>query len=38
MSGVRSTRFVGQRKLSVTANTYSHVMSDGQELAYEALV
>jgi integrase len=31
-------RFVGQRKLSITADTYSHVMSDGQELAYEALV
>lgn len=31
-------RFVGQRKLSITADTYSHVMSDGQELAYDALV
>lgn len=29
-------RFVGQRKLSITADTYSHVMSDGQELTYEA--
>jgi len=27
-------RFVGQRKLSVTADTYSHVMSDGQEVDY----
>ena len=27
-------RFVGQRKLSITADTYSHVMSDGQELDY----
>ncbi len=26
--------FVGQRKLSITADTYSHVMSDGQELDY----
>ncbi len=31
-------RFVGQRKLSVTADTYSHVMSDGQELDYAALL
>lgn len=30
-------RFVGQRKLSITADTYSHVMSDGQELDYGAL-
>ncbi|HXH89594.1 MAG TPA: hypothetical protein VNI55_13430 [Gaiellaceae bacterium] len=30
--------FVGQRKLSITADTYSHVMSDGQELAYERLI
>lgn len=31
-------RFVGQRKLSITADTYSHVMSDGQELDYAGLV
>ena len=31
-------RFVGQRKLSITADTYSHVMSDGEEVAYAALV
>jgi integrase len=31
-------RFVGQRKLSVTADTYTHVLSDGRELDYsEAL-
>jgi integrase len=28
-------RFVGQRKLSVTADTYTHVLSDGRELDYE---
>lgn len=27
-------RFVGQRKLSITADTYSHVMIDGAELDY----
>jgi integrase len=27
-------RFVGQRKLSVTADTYTHVLSDGRELDY----
>jgi len=26
--------FVGQWRLSITADTYSHVMSDGQELDY----
>jgi integrase len=31
-------RFVGQRKLSVTADTYTHVLSDGRELDYEALL
>ena len=31
-------RFVGQRKLSITADTYSHVMSDGQEVDYGVLV
>jgi integrase len=31
-------RFVGQRKLSLTADTYTHVLSDGRELDYgEAL-
>jgi integrase len=27
-------RFVGQRKLSVTADTYTHVLSDGREVDY----
>ena len=31
-------RFVGQRKLSVTADTYTHVLSDGQELDYEGML
>ena len=31
-------RFVGQRKLSVTADTYSHVMSDGAEVEYNSLL
>jgi integrase len=31
-------RFVGQRKLSITADTYSHVMSDGEEVEYASLV
>jgi len=30
-------RFVGQRKLSLTADTYTHVLSDGREVAYAAL-
>jgi integrase len=29
-------RLVGQRKLSVTADTYTHVLSDGREVDYEA--
>ena len=31
-------RFVGQRKLSITADTYTHVLSDGRELDYPVLV
>lgn len=31
-------RQVGQRKLSLTADTYTHVLSDGRELDYGALV
>jgi integrase len=31
-------RFVGQRKLSLTADTYTHVLADGQELDYSALL
>jgi integrase len=36
---VEIARFVGQRKLSITADTYTHVMGDGRELDYaEVLV
>ncbi len=31
-------RLVGQRKLSVTADTYTHVLSDGRELDYATLL
>ena len=31
-------RLVGQRKLSVTADVYTHVLSDGRELDYGALL
>jgi integrase len=31
-------RFVGQRKLSLTADTYTHVLSDGREIAFEELL
>jgi integrase len=31
-------RLVGQRKLSLTADTYTHVLSDGRELDYPTLV
>ena len=31
-------RFVGQRKLSITADTYSHVMSDGEEVDYREML
>jgi integrase len=31
-------RFVGQRKLSVTADTYTHVLVDGREIDYVELV
>ena len=31
-------RFVGQRKLSITADTYSHVMIDSEELEYASLL
>jgi integrase len=30
-------RFVGQRKLSVTADTYTHVLSDGAEIDYAGM-
>ncbi len=31
-------RFVGQRKLSLTADTYTHVLSDGRELDYSSFL
>jgi hypothetical protein len=31
-------RFVGQRKLSVTADTYTHVLVDTREVDYAALI
>lgn len=31
-------RFVGQRKLSITADAYTHVLSDGRELDLEGLL
>jgi integrase len=31
-------RFVGQRKLSITADTYTHVMIDAREVDYDALI
>jgi integrase len=31
-------RFVGQRKLSITADTYTHVLLDGAELDYSSLL
>jgi integrase len=31
-------RFVGQRKLSITADTYTHVLSDGRELDLDDLL
>jgi integrase len=34
LSWAEIARFVGQRKLSLTADTYSHVMIDSQELEY----
>ena len=31
-------RFVGQRKLSITADTYTHVLSNGAELDYASML
>jgi integrase len=31
-------RLVGQRKLSVTADTYTHVLTDGREMDYNELL
>jgi hypothetical protein len=30
--GAEIARFVGQRKLSLTADTYTHVLADGREV------
>jgi len=34
----RIGEFVGQRSLSVTADTYSHVLADGTKVEYGALL
>jgi hypothetical protein len=34
----RIGEFVGQRNLSVTADTYSHVLADEQELDHERML
>jgi len=34
----RIDEFAGQRNLAVTANTYTHVLSDETELDYEELL
>lgn len=34
----RIGEFVGQRSLSVTADTYSHVLADERELDYETML
>ena len=31
-------RFVGQRKLSLTADTYTHVLSDGAEIDHAEML
>jgi integrase len=31
-------RFVGQRKLSITADVYTHVLIDGEEVDYSSLL
>ena len=38
MPWARIAEFVGQRDLSVTADTYTHVLADENELDYEALL
>jgi integrase len=37
-SWARIAEFVGQRSLKVTADTYTHVLTDGRELDYAALL
>jgi hypothetical protein len=34
----RGRRFVGQRKLSITVDTYTHVLIDGGEVDYATLI
>ena len=36
--GLQSGEFVGQRSLSVTADVYTHVLSDETEVDYAALL
>ena len=38
MPWARIGEFVGQRSISVTAETYTHVLSDETELDYEKLL
>lgn len=38
VSFARIGEALGQRNLAVTANTYTHVLSDGTEVAYDELV
>jgi hypothetical protein len=38
MPWARIGEFVGQRNLSVTANTYTHVLTDETEVEYERLL
>ena len=38
MPWARIGEFVGQRNLSVTANTYTHVLVSEDELDYQALL
>ncbi len=37
-SATRIGEFVGQRSLSVTADSYTHVLSDEKEVDYAALL
>jgi hypothetical protein len=38
LSAAEVGAFVGQRKLSITADTYTHVLVDGREVDYPALL
>lgn len=37
-ASLETGEFVGQRKLSVTSDTYTHVLSDGREVDLAALL